>query len=132
MEVSLLASVITAPAAGASPFRTTVAVELLPPYREAGLTVTESSTAGFTVSVGFALHGVFRDQAAARRALIPWALSASGHEISLADILCGPITVGSTAARLQSIVCSSMRTVGKLHVTPTCFRGPSFLREEVV
>jgi hypothetical protein len=51
MEVLLLASVIRAPAAGASPFRVTVAVEVAPPKSDAGVSFTESSATGFTVSV---------------------------------------------------------------------------------
>ena len=52
MDVSLLFSAITAPAAGAAPLRFTVAIEVPPPLRDAGLIFTESSAAGFTVSVG--------------------------------------------------------------------------------
>ena len=51
MEVLLLASVITAPAAGASPFSVTVAVEVAPPKSDAGISFTESSATGLTVSV---------------------------------------------------------------------------------
>jgi len=49
--VLLLVSVITAPAAGAAPFRVTVPVELLPPTTEVGDLVTEDNAAGLTVSV---------------------------------------------------------------------------------
>ena len=51
MEVLLLASVIRAPAAGASPFRVIVAVEVAPPNSVAGVSFTESNATGFTVSV---------------------------------------------------------------------------------
>ncbi len=49
--VLLLVSVITAPPAGAAPFRVTVPVELLPPTTELGVLVTEDNAAGLTVRV---------------------------------------------------------------------------------
>jgi hypothetical protein len=47
----LLESVTTSPAAGAPPLRVTVAVELLPPVRLAGLSATEVKPAASSESV---------------------------------------------------------------------------------
>lgn len=49
--VLLLASVITAPPAGAAPFKATVPVALLPPTTELGVLVTEDKAAAVTVRV---------------------------------------------------------------------------------
>ena len=49
--VLLLVSVITAPLAGAFPFKVTVPVELLPPTAELGVLVTEDNAAALTVRV---------------------------------------------------------------------------------
>jgi hypothetical protein len=49
--VLLLASVITAPLAGAAPFKVAVPVELLPPTTELGVLVTEDNAAALTVRV---------------------------------------------------------------------------------
>ena len=49
-DVLSLASVTTAPPAGASPFSVTVPVELFPPRTPAGLSVTEAIVGGVTVN----------------------------------------------------------------------------------
>ena len=55
-------------------------------------------------------------------------LSASGHDLSLANILHRAFNL---SAPLQSMICSSMRMVGKLHLRQRA-SGALFLQEEVV
>ena len=52
-DVLLLCNVITAPPAGAAPFRVTVPVEFFPPTSVAGLSPSDDNTAAFTFKVAF-------------------------------------------------------------------------------